>query len=115
MEFYELADETSPFHIQWYRKEGDPEVCGHNQLSLSYETDQIWGYFTIYSSVEIGCPYFSQKLFTETNILTFNQFVSVSFKMCRMDIAGNYALGFPYYKYKTFKIPSKIYVVLYQY
>ena len=23
MEFYELADETDPFHIQWYRKDGD--------------------------------------------------------------------------------------------
>ena len=37
MEFYELADETDLFHIQWYRKEGDLEVCGHNQLLLSYE------------------------------------------------------------------------------
>ena len=44
MEFYELADETDPFHIQWYRKEGDPEVCGHNQLPLSYEIDQTCGY-----------------------------------------------------------------------
>ena len=44
MEFYELADETDPFHIQWHRKEGDPEACGHNQLSVSYETDQTCGY-----------------------------------------------------------------------
>ena len=44
IEFYELADETDPFHIQWYRKEGDPEVCGHNQLPLSYEIDQMCGY-----------------------------------------------------------------------
>ena len=44
MEFYELVDETDPFHIQWYRKESDPEVCGHNQLQLSYETDQTCGY-----------------------------------------------------------------------
>ena len=44
MEFYELADETDPFHIQWYRKEGDPEVCGHNQLPLSCEIDQMCGY-----------------------------------------------------------------------
>ena len=36
MEFYELDDETELFHFQWYRKEGDPEVCGHNQLPLSY-------------------------------------------------------------------------------
>ena len=39
MAFYELADETDPFHIQWYRR-----VCGHNQLPLSYETDQTCGY-----------------------------------------------------------------------
>ena len=70
--------------------------------------------FTIYSSMEIGCPYFSSKLFTETNILTFKQFISVSYKMCRMDIAENYALGFAYYKYKTL-ISFKVYVVLYQY
>ena len=44
IEFYELADETDPFHIQWYRKEGDPEVCGHNQLPLSCEIDQMCGY-----------------------------------------------------------------------
>ena len=44
MEFYEFADETDPFHIQWYRKEGDPEVCGHNKLPLSYEINQTWGY-----------------------------------------------------------------------
>ena len=44
MEFYELADETGLFHIQWYRKEADPEVCEHNQLPLSYETNQTCGY-----------------------------------------------------------------------
>ena len=49
----------------------------------------------------IGCPYFSSKLFTEANMLTFKQFISVSYKMCRMDIVENYALGFAYYKYKT--------------
>ena len=41
MEFYELGDETDPLHIH---KEGDPEVCWHNQLSLSYEIDQTSGY-----------------------------------------------------------------------
>ena len=45
MEFYELAEETNPFQIHWYCKESDPEVCGHNQLPLSYETDQTCGYF----------------------------------------------------------------------
>ena len=44
MEFYELGDEADPLHIQWYRNEGDPEVCSHNQLSLTYEIDQTSGY-----------------------------------------------------------------------
>ena len=44
MKFFQLADETDPFHIQWYRIECDPEVCGHNQLPLSYDIDQTWGY-----------------------------------------------------------------------
>ena len=64
--------------------------------------------------MEIGCPYFSSKLFTKTNILTFKQFISLSYKMRRMDMVENYALGFGYYKYKTL-ISFKIYVVLYQY
>ena len=51
--------------------------------------------------MEIDCPYFSSKLFSETNILTFKQFISVSYKMCWMDIAENYALGFAHYIYKT--------------
>ena len=44
MEFYELTDETDPFHIQWYHKEGDPEVWRRNQLPLNYETGQTCGY-----------------------------------------------------------------------
>ena len=60
----------------------------------------------------IGCSYFSSKLFTETNILTSKQFISVFYKMCRMDMAENYSLGFAYYKYKTLT-SFKIYVVLY--
>ena len=111
MKFYELADKADPFHIQWYRKQSDPEVCGYNQLPLSYEIDQKC--FTISSSMEIGCPYFSSKLFTITNILTFKQFISV-YQICRMNMAGNYALGFAYYNYKTL-ISFKTYVVLHQY
>ena len=45
MDCYELADKTDPFHIQWYSKESDPEVCGCNQLLLSCEIDQTCGYF----------------------------------------------------------------------
>ena len=48
--------------------------------------------------MEIGFPYFSSKLFTETNILTFKQFISVSYKMCRINVTENYTLGFAYYK-----------------
>ena len=48
--------------------------------------------------MEIGCPNFSLKLFTETNILTFTQFIFVSYKMRRMDVAENYFLGFAYIK-----------------
>ena len=44
MEFYEFADKTDRFHIQWYCKDDHPEVCGHNQLPLSYETDQTSSY-----------------------------------------------------------------------
>ena len=44
MEFYELAAETKPFHSQWYSKDGDPEVCEHNQLPLSHEIDQTYAY-----------------------------------------------------------------------
>ena len=44
MKFYELAEETDSFHIQWYRKGSNPEVCGHNQLLLNYEIDQTCGY-----------------------------------------------------------------------
>ena len=52
--------------------------------------------------MKIGCPFFFSKLFTETNILTFKQFIPVSCKMCRMDIDKNLSLGFAHYKYKTF-------------
>ena len=44
MYFHELVDEGDPFQIQWYRKEGDPEVCGHNQLPLTYGIDQTCSY-----------------------------------------------------------------------
>ena len=64
--------------------------------------------------MEIHCSYFSRKLFNETNILTFKQFIFVSYKMCRMDIAENYALGLAYCKYKAL-ISFKIYGALYLY
>ena len=39
LEFFKLASDQEPFYIQWYRKEGDPEVCGHDQLPLSFNID----------------------------------------------------------------------------
>ena len=51
--------------------------------------------------METGCPYFTSKLFTDTNIFTFKQFISVSYKICWMDTDENYAFGFVYYRYKT--------------
>ena len=41
---YELADKTDPFYIQWYRKQGNLEVFGHNQLPLNYKNGQTCGY-----------------------------------------------------------------------
>ena len=58
--------------------------------------------------------FFPSKLFIETNTMTFKQFISVSYKMCRMDIAENYALVIAYYKNKSLT-SFKSYVVLYQY
>ena len=44
MEFYEFDDKADSLHIQWYGKDDQPEVCGHNQLPLSYKTDQTCRY-----------------------------------------------------------------------
>ena len=37
LESYHTAADQSPFHEQWYRKDGDPEVCGHPELPLSFD------------------------------------------------------------------------------
>ena len=39
LEFFYLASENEPFRIQWYRKDGDPEVCGHIILPLKYASN----------------------------------------------------------------------------
>ena len=41
IKFFKLANEDKPFYTQYYRKEGDPEVCGHESLPLVYDVDQI--------------------------------------------------------------------------
>ena len=40
IKFFKLANEDKPFYTQYYRKEGDPEVCGHESLPLVYDVDQ---------------------------------------------------------------------------
>ena len=40
IKFFKLANEVKPFHTQFYRKEGDPEVCGHEHLPLVFDVDQ---------------------------------------------------------------------------
>ena len=36
LDFYGTATHDTPFHEQWYRRNGDPEVCGHPELPLSF-------------------------------------------------------------------------------
>ena len=40
MEFFYTAADEQPFHVQYYKKDGDPDVCGHAELPLSYNPDQ---------------------------------------------------------------------------
>ena len=40
IKFFKLPNEVKPFHTQFYRKEGDPEVCGHEHLPLVFDVDQ---------------------------------------------------------------------------
>ena len=40
LEFYKTAVDEQPFHIQYYKKVGDPDVCGHAELPLCYNPDQ---------------------------------------------------------------------------
>ena len=40
LEFLQTADD-SPFHEQWYRRDDDPEVCGHNELPLSLDSNVL--------------------------------------------------------------------------
>ena len=40
IKFFKLANEDKPFYTQCYRKEEDPEVCGHESLPLVYDVDQ---------------------------------------------------------------------------
>ena len=44
IKFFKLANEVKPFHTQFYRKDGDPEVCGHEDLPLVFDVDQTCGF-----------------------------------------------------------------------
>ena len=40
LEFVKTAVDKQIFHVQYYKKDKDPDVCGHSELSLSYDHDQ---------------------------------------------------------------------------
>ena len=44
LEFFSLTSESEPFHTQWYRKDGGPEVCGHVMLPLKYVSTTNFGH-----------------------------------------------------------------------
>ena len=38
--FFPVANDDDPFFTQFYRKDDDPEVCGHENLPLLFDVDQ---------------------------------------------------------------------------
>ena len=40
IKFFYLANDSEPFYTHFYRKAGDPEVCGHDSLPLAYDVEQ---------------------------------------------------------------------------
>ena len=40
LEFFKTAVDEQPFHVQYYKKDGNPDVCGHTELPLCYNPDQ---------------------------------------------------------------------------
>ena len=45
LRFFEMTTDEKPFYQHWYRREGDPEVCDHHVLSLSYDQDDTCATF----------------------------------------------------------------------
>ena len=39
LEFFETCADSDSFHDQWYRRPGDPDVCGHDSLPLIYDME----------------------------------------------------------------------------
>ena len=40
LEFFKTAVDKQLFYVQYYKKDGDPDVCGHGELPLCYNHDQ---------------------------------------------------------------------------
>ena len=40
LEFFKTTVDEQPFHVQYYKKDGDPDACGHAELSLCDNPDQ---------------------------------------------------------------------------
>ena len=40
IDFFRVANDDDPFFTQFYRKDDDPEVCGHENLPLLFDVDQ---------------------------------------------------------------------------
>ena len=40
IDFVRVANDDDPFFTRFYRKDDDPEVCGHENLRLLFDADQ---------------------------------------------------------------------------
>ena len=40
IDFFRVTNDDDPFFTQFYRKDDDPEVCGHENLPLLFDVDQ---------------------------------------------------------------------------
>ena len=41
IDFFHVANDDDPFFTQFCQKDDDPEVCGHKNLHVLFEVDQI--------------------------------------------------------------------------
>ena len=40
IDFFRVTNDDDPFFTQFYRRDDDPEVCGHENLPLLFDVDQ---------------------------------------------------------------------------
>ena len=40
MEFFKRAVDEEPFHVKYYKKDENPDLCGHVELPLCYNPGQ---------------------------------------------------------------------------